>query len=117
MRRLLAIDDEPHVLRAVQRVLKDWDVTPASSAAEALALLATRTFDAILCDVRMPEVNGLQLLEQLRVRYPAAAARFVLMSATMDHADANTAADRPFLAKPFSAAALREILSQIAALP
>ena len=67
-RRVLVIDDEPAVLRALGMLLekKGFAVSTASSAREALALVERSKFDVILTDIIMPEVSGVELLRELR---------------------------------------------------
>ncbi len=74
MKRVLFVDDEPKVLEGLQRMLrprrKEWEMLFAQSAPEALRLLAERLFDVVVTDVRMPDMDGIQLLEQVQERYP-----------------------------------------------
>jgi response regulator RpfG family c-di-GMP phosphodiesterase len=64
---LLAVDDEPNILAALRRVLRatGWRILTAGNAQAALALLATEPVDAVLSDMRMPDMNGVQLLERV----------------------------------------------------
>ena len=68
-RRLLLVDDEDDI-RAIARLSLEsvggWQVTPASSGADALEAAAGTAFDAILLDVMMPELDGPTTLERLR---------------------------------------------------
>ncbi|WP_303852191.1 HDOD domain-containing protein [Seleniivibrio woodruffii] len=69
---ILIVDDEPNVLSSLRRlfVSHDVNVLTAGSAHEAMALLAENSVDFFLCDYRMPDVNGIQLLEAVKDRYP-----------------------------------------------
>jgi HD-like signal output (HDOD) protein/CheY-like chemotaxis protein len=73
-RRILFVDDEPMVLSALQRLLRtlkaEWDMEFVTSGEEALALMARAPFDAIVSDIRMPLVNGAQLLREVATCYP-----------------------------------------------
>jgi PAS domain S-box-containing protein len=113
--RLLVIDDEASVGRALQRVLgASHEVVALTSAREALARVeAGERFDAVLCDLMMPEMSGIEFHRTLTRTAPALAARMVLMTG-----GAFTAAAREFLEetripcleKPFEAeAALRAV--------
>ncbi len=64
--KLLCVDDEAPILAALRRVFfgKEWEILTARSAAEALAVLSRHDIDLILCDYRMPEMNGVELLKQ-----------------------------------------------------
>ncbi len=80
--RVLVIDDDPAVRLALARVLSlRHDVESAGSADEALSKLASGTsFDAIVCDVVMPERSGLEFLAEVRARFPEVASRVVLIT-------------------------------------
>jgi putative two-component system response regulator len=72
--RILIVDDEPHVLDAVRRVLRPeheaWDLAFATTADQALAELRGGDFHVAICDVRMPGKDGLELLAELRAEGP-----------------------------------------------
>lgn len=69
---LLAVDDEPNILAALRRLFRatGWRVLTAGHADEALALLASEPVDAVLSDMRMPGMDGVQLLERVSTRWP-----------------------------------------------
>jgi DNA-binding NtrC family response regulator len=70
-RRVLIVDDEQGVRESLRMVLKsDYDTVAVGSAAEATAALAASPVDVVLLDVVMPGVDGMQLLDDLRGRYP-----------------------------------------------
>jgi nitrogen-specific signal transduction histidine kinase/FixJ family two-component response regulator len=81
-RRILAIDDEALLLKAYRRMLGDvHDVQTAVGAQEALRVLASdRQFDAVLCDLQMPDISGAELYATVRGRYPALAERFIFVT-------------------------------------
>lgn len=61
---ILAVDDDPEVLRVVAGLLRrDYDVTTVESGPEALKLLGKTSPDLILLDVTMPQMDGLELLQ------------------------------------------------------
>jgi CheY-like chemotaxis protein len=64
--RVLVIDDEPAVARALARLLRRCEVTIAGDAEEALALARSRSFERVLCDVMMPRKNGVDVYRSLR---------------------------------------------------
>jgi response regulator RpfG family c-di-GMP phosphodiesterase len=70
--RILCVDDEANILSALRRVFRPlgYQVFTADSGAEALALLQTQPIDLVISDMRMPEMDGAQLLEQVRALYP-----------------------------------------------
>lgn len=69
---ILCVDDEPNVLAALRRLLRqeDYAVFCATSAAAGLQVLEREQVDIVISDMRMPEVNGTEFLEQVRSRWP-----------------------------------------------
>jgi CheY-like chemotaxis protein len=83
--RVLVIDDEPQVLRSIERALRaDHQVTCASSAETALQALEGADFDVILCDLVMPEMSGRGFFEALREKRPALAGRVIRVEKPFD---------------------------------
>lgn len=72
--RILFVDDEPMILDGLRRSLRnlrsEWDMFFAKSGAEALALMQQRPFDVLVTDMRMPRMNGVELLREVRSRHP-----------------------------------------------
>lgn len=66
--RILIVDDDPYFLRVLSRILTDekFQVTTASRAAEAEQTLRHSTFDVVISDLRLPDGDGLSILESLR---------------------------------------------------
>ena len=73
-KRILFVDDEPMILKSLQRSLHSqrqvWHMSFATSGEEALEVLDKAPFDVIVTDIHMPEMNGAELLEAVRQRYP-----------------------------------------------
>ncbi|MHB1847116.1 MAG: response regulator [Deltaproteobacteria bacterium] len=69
---LLIVDDEENVRRALARALRDegCDIRFAGSGVEALELLAVAPSDMVLSDHLMPRMTGLELMHEVRQRYP-----------------------------------------------
>ena len=71
---VLFVDDDPNVLSGLRRMLRtscrSWDVDFAISGEEALQKLAAQHFDVVVSDMRMPHMDGSQLLTEVRARYP-----------------------------------------------
>jgi DNA-binding NtrC family response regulator len=72
---VLCVDDEPAILNAVRRSLKDepYEVITASSPEEALGWLAEVQVDLVITDQRMPRMTGTELLHEVRKRSPKTA--------------------------------------------
>ena len=73
-KQILFVDDEPMVLKGLQRTLRkmrdEWDMTFTASGQEALAILDTNPVDVIISDMKMPEMDGTQLLAEVKQRHP-----------------------------------------------
>ena len=70
--RVLLIDDEKDFLEVMSERMKnrDIDVTTATSARDALGLVEKEAYDAIILDLQMPEMDGLQALERIKAINP-----------------------------------------------
>jgi len=98
--RILVIDDELPVARAVARYLSEHDVAVETRAQTALERLRRgERFDAILTDVMMPEMSGIQFYEHLRRELPELASRIMFMSGGTfgPEAEAFTASVKPIV--------------------
>ncbi|MGD1968057.1 MAG: response regulator [Desulfobacterales bacterium] len=73
-RRILFVDDEPMVLKGLQRSLRkmraEWEMHFTTSSKEALDILDGAPFDVVVSDLRMPEMDGAQLLAEVKQRHP-----------------------------------------------
>jgi PAS domain S-box-containing protein len=80
--RVLVVDDDPGVGRALRLMLEDeHDVTSVTSAREALRLLLGQAdFDVVFCDIMMPELTGMDLYQALRLNRPKLEQRLVFMT-------------------------------------
>jgi DNA-binding NtrC family response regulator len=113
---LLAIDDEPGMLALVERFARglDFNVVCHSGGRDALAQIAQVRPDAVLVDLRMPEMNGLDVLRAIREIAPACAV--VLMTG---HASVETAVEAvklgafDYLTKPLDLDRLRDLLTTV----
>jgi DNA-binding NtrC family response regulator len=70
--KILCVDDEPNILSALRRMfmLAGFVVEEATSGAQALQKLEQNEFHLVLSDMQMPEMNGAELLAQVRQRWP-----------------------------------------------
>ncbi|MFC1524092.1 HDOD domain-containing protein [Thermodesulfobacteriota bacterium] len=69
---ILFVDDEKGILKALQRLFfdEDWDLFFAESGNEGLELLKQNKVDLVVSDVRMPEMDGIAFLQEVKKRYP-----------------------------------------------
>ena len=81
MIRILFVDDEKNILDGLRRAMhcmrSEWDMSFAASGAEALESLSRAPADVIVTDMRMPGMNGRDLLFEVKRLYPEAV-RFIL---------------------------------------
>jgi len=115
---VLAIDDEPHILRTIERMLGgDHDVVSARGGREALELLGRgERFDAIFCDLIMPEVTGMDLHAELLRTAPEIAAGIVFMTGAVFASQAKrflASVPNRRIIKPLANDALRSILRDV----
>jgi CheY-like chemotaxis protein len=118
-RRVLLVDDEPMILTTLAALLSaDYDVVTAGSGGAARDLLQhDRRFDAVLCDLMMAEVTGMDLHRGLAALDPGLAGRMVFMTggAFTDAAERFlTAVPNPRVVKPFELPELLAILGRVA---
>lgn len=115
--QLVLVDDEPGVLRALSLLLTGLKtrVIPFSSPRDVIAYLATNPApDAIISDLRMPEVNGIDLLFHLRKS--GLSLPFILMSGHASSEEVTTASEAnlaAFLSKPFTPQELIQVLLKV----
>ncbi len=113
--RILLVDDDPLVGRAVGRMLREHDVVIVNSGTEALGLAQSSSFDLLLCDVMMPEMTGPDLRDALqRLGSPLADATiFMTGGAFTEHSrEALEASGAPVLDKPLSPERLRQAVTR-----
>lgn len=106
VKRVLIIDDEKNMRHMVQVVLQKagYETETASEGVEALEMMGRTDFDFILCDLRMPRMDGMGFLSNARDRYPDKT--YIMMSAygTIDTAiEAMKLGAYDYISKPFKA--------------
>ncbi len=109
--RVLIVDDEPEIRRALRRQLgRTHAISMSSNGREALQRFAMgERFDVVLCDLLMPEVNGMELFHELEQQYPEQADRviFITGGATSEAAQAFVENHRDrVIGKPFTPVAI-----------
>jgi DNA-binding NarL/FixJ family response regulator len=117
-KRLLVVDDEPNLLRAVAACLKaeSYEVSTARSGREALMQLAEAVPDLIVSDIRMPGMDGYTLARQLRGSPRTAIVPLVFLTAkdqTADRVEGFRAGVDAYLTKPFEPEELIAVVNGI----
>ncbi len=115
---ILIVDDEPNIVMSLEFLMRKngYRVGIARNGTEALAAIAETTFDLVLLDVMMPDVDGYQVCQQLRQDPGRAATKVVFLSAKSRDADVKKGYEAGadlYIAKPFST---RQLMEQVRAL-
>ena len=111
--RVLFVDDEPSMRAGVEAFgrLRGFEVVTAGDGREALERIRTTGFDAVVTDIRMPEMDGLQLYDALRKERPGLASRLIFITGDVVSSSGQfAAAKQPTLNKPFSFERLEDLL-------
>ena len=118
--RILFVDDELNVLEGLARLLRNmrgqWEMDFAQSGTAALRKLAERPYSVVVSDLRMPGMDGVQLLDEIKRRYP-----LIIRIMLSGHSDQVTAlrsvrATHQFLPKPCDPEMLRATIGRAFAL-
>jgi PAS domain S-box-containing protein len=114
-RTMLIVDDEPAIRAALSLYLEreGHSVDAVASGREALEHARSRRYDAILLDLRMPDMSGDALFAELEASDPEHAARVVFATGDVDSEGARTflqRAGRPYICKPFALEDVAELL-------
>jgi len=103
--RILAVDDETDILLILRTSLKDdYDVDTATNGPEALEKTDATPYDLVILDMMMPEMTGIQVLEELRRRDKTATTPVIFLTGVSDKAKIREALDKGtqfYIVKPF----------------
>jgi sigma-B regulation protein RsbU (phosphoserine phosphatase) len=114
--RILVVDDEPGMLRAVERVLSGtYQVIGTRSSRDALSVAADFNPELAIVDIRMPDLDGFELMGKLKARFPDL--DVILMTGSVDDLDeklvrAIRSAAFFFIQKPFDREVLRTLVER-----
>jgi sigma-B regulation protein RsbU (phosphoserine phosphatase) len=114
--RILVVDDEPGMLRAIERVLSPHhEVTISGSSTQALELAARVDPDLAILDIRMPELDGFALMAHLKAQHPDI--DVILMTGSVDDQDeklirAIRGAAFYYIQKPFDRDVLKTLVDR-----
>ncbi len=113
---LLVVDDEEPVLHLIEKIAQKagYQVTTCASGSDALRMLARKPADLAMVDLRMPDVNGLDLLRDIRRAVPACEVILMTGHAGVDSAvEAIKRGAREYLTKPFDFVRLGKALADV----
>ena len=116
MKRILFVDDEPRVLEGLQRMFhpqrKEWEMAFATSGEQALELLETTAFDVVVTDMRMPGMDGGQLLDRVQERHPSVGRIVLSGHVEMEAALRAAPVAHQFRSKPCAPDQLRDAINR-----
>ncbi len=112
--KILVVDDELGPRESLRMILKDdYEVETAADGREAINFLEQLDFDLAILDIRMPDINGIELLETIKNRNPATEVIMITAYASIDTATkALRSGALDYLIKPFDYNAVRDIVKR-----
>lgn len=117
--RVLVVEDEDAVAAGLRLLLEqEYQVDVASTGQEALAKLSSGAFDAVLCDLMMPGMSGIELFRILASTRPGLEEKLVFMTGGAFTPEAEAFLDEiknPRVEKPFDFASVDQLLRQAVA--
>lgn len=119
-RRILFVDDEAAVLTLLQAICRrigpDWDVAFADGGRKALEMMEEGPFDVVVSDMRMPDMNGVELLMEVMQKYPSTARIILSGYADQQLVLRSLGATHQYLSKPCDVSLLKSTIHRIFAL-
>jgi HD-like signal output (HDOD) protein/ActR/RegA family two-component response regulator len=120
LKRLLFVDDDPNILQGLQRMLRpmrhEWEMHFAAGASEALKVLTRDSFDVVVSDMRMPEMDGAELLNRVMVQYPQTLRMILSGQSERESIIRSVGSTHQYLTKPCQPEQLKARLNQSFAL-
>jgi DNA-binding NtrC family response regulator len=116
MKKVLVIDDEPIVRISCKRTLvpEEYDVTLADSGRAGIEILERDTFDVILLDLKMPDMDGIDVLKVIMERWPGTKVIIVTGYSTVDTAvEALRLGAFNHIEKPFTPGSLLTAVNEV----
>ena len=118
--RILFVDDESRILSGLRRMLhgmrREWDMAFATGGSEALDVLAEGGRDVIVSDMRMPGIDGVALMTEVRARYPQMVRIALSGQASKGTVLHSVGVVHQYLAKPCDAGAVKAMLTRVSGL-
>lgn len=116
MKRILFVDDEANVLEGMRRMLRpmrrEWQMEFADSGEAALKLLAENPCDMVISDMRMPVMDGAQLLAKIKTLYPNTVRIVLSGQSNLEKVLDSVGIAHQYLAKPCDAENIRSIINR-----
>ena len=119
-KKIVFVDDEPNILDGLRRMLRslrsEYDMYFAAGGREALELMAKDRFDVVISDMRMPGMDGAELFENIKEKYPHTIRIMLTGQADENSVLRTVGVVHQFLAKPCDPERLKTVLAQTGAL-
>lgn len=118
-RRILIIDDEQDLREIVQLAIEsftDWQTMIAATGAEGVHRATQDSYDAILLDISMPDMNGFQVFEKLRTHPMTQAVPVILLTAKVQPSDRRRFAEMGtagLITKPFASETIAQQIAEL----
>jgi CheY-like chemotaxis protein len=114
---VLIIDDEIHIRRLTARMLElaGYQVLEAAGGAQALAMLREAQPDVITCDIAMPGMSGLEVLETIKTQPETAGIPVIMLTAVGQNKETSRATElgaADYVTKPFGSTHLIEVIER-----
>lgn len=120
MINILFVDDEPNILDGLRRMLRsmrhEWEMSFAGSVTEALAMLKEKTVDVIVSDMKMPGMDGSQLLQTISEKYPHIIRIILSGYSEKEMIMKSVGTAHQYLSKPCDSEILKSTISRVCAL-
>ncbi len=115
-KRILIVDDEDLVRNYVRRALasRGWEISEADNGAAALELLKQKDFDAVVCDLKMPDMRGEEVIKRIRDMLPAM--KIIAITGSVSNISTPLVPGvelEGFLIKPFGIDEIRDLLEKV----
>ncbi len=114
--KIIFVDDEPRVLQGLRRMLrsfrKEWDLHFAEGGHQALSMMEESAADIVISDMRMPNMDGAELLQEVMHRYPSTVR--IILSGQSDQLAMLKCMEpaHQFLTKPCNSEELKSVIQQ-----
>ncbi|MEN8189166.1 MAG: response regulator [Thermodesulfobacteriota bacterium] len=119
-KRILFVDDDPDILSGMKRMLrflrKQFDMKFAGGGLEALDIMARQSYDIVISDMRMPGMDGAELLKQVKKQYPNTIRMMLTGQADDESVLRTVGVVHQFLAKPCESEDLKLTLARVSVL-
>lgn len=116
--KILIVEDEPHIAESLSFILRraDFDVDLVTDGTEALARLRREAYAAIILDIMLPGMNGLEVLKTIRADTQLSALPVIVLTAkgqANDRKSAEAIGASAFITKPYSNAEVVECIREL----